>query len=186
MRHSLKRLLHSTKDEPSSEPSDELERRSSGAGEKMEALSVLQDEEVERDLWQRALKTVQRESKSNFLNDLHPGDRSTLGWVSEIREQASERARDTRNHERGFQLPGGKTCTYLQIYENVATYASKFEVVGGLMVQGEPGYATIPWVCLSEPSNCHICPAHLGLDDHSFWDSSKFYQSSTSSLGFLL
>ncbi len=58
MRHSLKRLLHSTKDEPSSEPSDEPERRSSGAGEKMEALSVLQDEEVERDLWQRALKTA--------------------------------------------------------------------------------------------------------------------------------
>ena len=88
-----------------------------------EPLSLVldKDENSASDLWRRALDTVQRETKFNFLDKLHPEDRNALELVNDVRTEASNRAQDTKNNERGFQLLGGRSCTYRQVYENIAT-----------------------------------------------------------------
>ena len=142
-------------------------------------LSLVQNEDSDPDLWRRALKTVQRETKLDFLERLHPDERDTLDWVEEIRAEASNRADDIKHNERSFHLPGGKTCTCRKVYENIATCkwfclqsahhslsqgsrydlcsceisqdANKFQIAGDLLVQADPGYATLPWVRLHMP-----------------------------------
>lgn len=139
-----------------------------------ESLSLLQDETADSDLWRKALKTVQAEFKwNNFLNEIHADDEKTLDCVNSIQSEALERANSTKNNERSFHLPGGRTYTYRQIYENVATYANKFQVVGDLLVQADPGYATVPWVRSIDMHHAKFPLLTCGPGTSTLWNHSK-------------
>lgn len=127
--------------------------------ETTESLSLLQDETADSDLWRKALRTLQGESKwNNFRNEIHADDEKTLECVNLIQREALERADSTKNNERGFHLPGGRIQTYRQIYENVATYANKFQVVGDLLVQADPG-CTLG--AFHQHTSCQVPLAHI-------------------------
>ena len=105
-------------------------------------LSVLKFEDGEQSFWQRAWEQTKEEAGVDLLVEWHIESLDLKEEVKQVAHEALLRSKDAARHER--LIPGTK-YTYRQLYDNVASWANKFTDVGDLIVQADPGYATLPW-----------------------------------------
>ena len=99
-------------------------------------LCVLNFEDGEQNFWQRAWEQTKEEADVDLLVEVH------LDEAEQVAQEALQRSKFTEDHER--LIPGTK-YTYRQVFDNIANWANKFTDVGDLIVQADPGYATLPW-----------------------------------------
>ena len=108
--------------------------------------AVLEPDPNEPSLWKRAWEQVRKEIRKEDKAWEPPPelalDTPTKDEVGRVREAAQKRAEAAEDG--GSKIPGTER-TYREVYGKVANWADKFTFVGDLVVQADPGYATIPW-----------------------------------------
>ena len=105
-------------------------------------LHILKFEDGEQSFWQRAWEQTRDEAGVDLAGEWHLESLKLEDEVQQVAQEALLRSKDTVSHER--LIPGTKH-TYRQVYDNIASWANKFTDVGDLIVQADPGYATLPW-----------------------------------------
>lgn len=100
----------------------------------------------ERSLWEKAWNQTKAELGWYPPEEWHIGSSDISTEVANVHREASRRAKETRNEERHV---GESKYTYRQVYDNVVNWATKFQNVGDIVVQADPGYAALPWVIIS-------------------------------------
>ena len=105
-------------------------------------LRVLKFEDGDQSLWQRAWEETRKEAGVGLPVEWHLESLDFKDEVKQVAQEALIRSQETKVHER---LIHGTNNTYRQVYDNVASWANKFTDVGDLILQADPGYATLPW-----------------------------------------
>ena len=93
-------------------------------------------------LWQQAWNQAKKDPNCQLPVEWHLDSLKANHEAEQVAREARARAEDTSKNE---QTIGSGTHTYRQVYGNIANYAQKFQSVGDLLVQADPGYATLPW-----------------------------------------
>ena len=108
-------------------------------------LRVLGIDQSQHSTWDRAWEQTKKETGFEPPVEWHLGSLKLKDEVHCVSEEARLRAQDAKKNERTI---GGSKYTYRQVYDNVANWADKFKLVGDLVVQADPGYATLPWTLI--------------------------------------
>ncbi|KAK4694419.1 hypothetical protein P7C71_g3166, partial [Lecanoromycetidae sp. Uapishka_2] len=108
-------------------------------------LGVLGIDKSKLSSWQQAWEHTKAESGWEPPIEWHIESLNLTDEVRSVAEEARLRAIDAETKERTL---GGSTYTYRQVFDNVANWANKFQRVGDLVVQADPGYATLPWAMI--------------------------------------
>ncbi|KAL2039345.1 hypothetical protein N7G274_008013 [Stereocaulon virgatum] len=114
-------------------------------GAKESKLQVHAVDNSEPSLWQREWEQTKAEIGVDNLKGWNPLDTNWRYEVESVARVARDAANDTQENERRI---AGSHYTYRRVYDNIANWAHKFEIVTDLITQVNPGYATLPWALI--------------------------------------
>lgn len=130
------------------DPTNDTGKESEESLQCLKPLRLLKDQDSESGLWETAWQQVKQDIKWAPPAEWDFDSTRTSDQVNIIHLEAQARARESEDTQASFTTWSGKQHTYREVYDNVAKYADGFKALGDLIVQADPGYATIPWVKL--------------------------------------
>lgn len=107
------------------------------------SLNPVGDQKLESNLWQEAMEKVKYIPPAKWQIDTSDSKKV----VENIQQEAQARAKESNENHSGFHLTGGKKITYRKVWDKIVSYSKDFQVVGNILIQADPGYAALPWVC---------------------------------------
>ena len=121
------------------------------AGAEQSKPGILERDDSEPGLWQTAWEQVKKDTGWKPPPEWDLSAMNVHNEVEKVHRVAEDRAKETREKE--AKLPGSQHTTYRHVYKNVAKWAKKFQFVGDIVVQADPGYSTLPWVISPIPKS---------------------------------
>lgn len=109
------------------------------------SLNSVEDQKLEFNLWQEAMGKVKLKWIPPAEWQIDTSDSKKV--VENIQQEAQARAKKSEENHSGFHLTGGKEITYRKMWDKIVSYSKEFQVVGDILIQADPGYAALPWVC---------------------------------------
>ncbi len=104
---------------------------------------------TEASLWQEAVAKVSWKLPQGL--ELNTSDTSTT--LNLLYQEANERKDNVEKSHRRWRLKSGAEVTVRDIWGNIMIWVKRFQIIGDIAIQYDPGHASLPWVLSPSISN---------------------------------